>query len=112
MAFRKMEEQIFMKRRTILAIGFFSGIFVGGALTLLEVAPTTVAILMTPLKWLIGGFRPYPSGSPANFAIAVPLMFIYWGCLGMLVSLLLRGVFGMLKSRCRNGDEHPPQTEK
>jgi hypothetical protein len=101
-----------MKTRTVLTVGFFSGIFVGGAVTLLEVAPTAVAILMTPLKWLIGGSRPYPSGSPANFALAVPLMFIYWGCLGVLVSLLLRGAFGMLKSRCRNDDEHPSQMEK
>ncbi len=101
-----------MKTRTVLTIGFFAGIFIGGAMTLLEVAPTAVATLMTPLKWLIGGLRPYPSGSPANFAIALPLMFIYWGCLGVLVSLLLRGGFGMLKSRDRDGDEHPPQTEK
>ena len=98
---------MFMKTSTILAIGFFRGIFIGGAVTLLEVAPTAVAILMTPLKWLLGGIRPYPSGSPANFAIALPLMFIYWGCLGVLVTLLLRGAFRILKSRCRNDDEHP-----
>lgn len=86
-----------MKTSTILAIGFFGGIFIGGAVTLLEVAPTAVAILMTPLKLLLGGLHPYPAESPANFAIALPLMFIYWGCLGAFVTLLLRGAFRILK---------------
>ncbi|HEY3856117.1 MAG TPA: hypothetical protein VGO67_17135 [Verrucomicrobiae bacterium] len=101
-----------MKIRTVLGVGFFGGIFVGGAVTLLEVAPTATAILMTPLKWLIGGSHPYPSGSSANFALALPLMFIYWGGLGVFVSLLLFGAFGILKSRRQNGDEHPAQTKK
>jgi hypothetical protein len=60
MALANPEERTFMKTRTALTIGFFAGVFVGGAVTLLEVAPTAVAILMTPLKWLIGAYDEHP----------------------------------------------------
>jgi hypothetical protein len=81
------------------------GIFVGGPMNLLEVAPTAVAVMMTPLKRLTGGLHPYPSRSPANFAIALPLMIIFWGCFRTLISFLLRCASVLLKSRCRNDDE-------
>jgi hypothetical protein len=92
-----------MKTKTILAIGFIAGAAIGGAVTVLEVAPTVVAVLMTPLGWLTKGLHPYPSESLANLIIALPLIFIYWGCLGALVGLLLRATVRMfLRPRGRN----------
>lgn len=79
-----------MKLRTTLAVGFFAGMIVGGGVTLLDVAPGMVAVLMKPLEWLTEGLRPYPRESPANLIIAFPLIFVYWGCVGSLVAFLLR----------------------
>ena len=79
-----------MRIRKVLTLGFFAGMIIGGGVTLLEVAPTTVAVLMKPLEWLTDGLRPYPRESLGNLIIALPLAFIYWGCVGALVGLLLR----------------------
>lgn len=95
-----------MKTRTVLAIGFFGGAVIGGGATFLDVAPSVVAVLMKPLEWLTANLHPYPSESPANLLIAFPLMFIYWGCLGALVGLLLRAVVRVfLKPRGRSGEK-------
>lgn len=79
--------------RKVLAIGFFAGAFIGGGITFLEVAPATVAALTKPLEWLAEGIHPFPRESLANLVIAFPLVFIYWGCVGALVALLLRMAF-------------------
>jgi hypothetical protein len=82
-----------MKTRNTLTIGFLAGAVIGGGVTFLEVAPAMVAVLMKPLEWLTEGLRPYPRESLANLIIAFPLIFIYWGCVGALVALLLRVAF-------------------
>jgi len=94
-----------MKTRTVLAISFFGGAIIGGGATFLDVVPAVVAVLMKPLEWLTANLHPYPSESPANLIIAFPLMFIYWGCLGALVGLLLRAVVRVfLKVRRRKSE--------
>ena len=95
---------MFMKTRTILAIGFFGGAVIGGGATFLSVVPAVTTVLIKPLEWLTANLHPYPSESPANLIIAFPLMFIYWGCLGALVGLLLRAVVHLfLKPGGRDG---------
>jgi hypothetical protein len=48
---------------------------------------------MKPFEWIASNLSsPYPAESPANLLIAFPLMFIYWGCLGAFVGLLLRAI--------------------
>jgi hypothetical protein len=82
-----------MKTKTVLTIGFFGGVIIGGGATFLSVAPAVTTVLMKPLEWLASNlFSPYPDESLANLIAAFPLMFIYWGCLGVLVGLLLRAV--------------------
>jgi hypothetical protein len=98
-----------VKTRTVLAIGFFGGDVIGGGATFLSVAPAVTAVLMKPLEWLASNFSsPYPSESPANLLIAIPLMFIYWGCLGAFVGLLLRAVVRLFVQP-RERDEGKPQ---
>ncbi|HEV2210254.1 MAG TPA: hypothetical protein VG167_15865 [Verrucomicrobiae bacterium] len=62
-------------------------------MTFLEVAPATVAVLIKPLEWLTEGLHPYPRQSLDNLVIAFPLLFVYWGCVGALVTLLIRVAF-------------------
>ncbi len=76
------------KKGTLLA-GFVAGVFIGGSATFLQLAPKLTTFLLTPLVWLTHGWHPYPSESPANLIIALPMMLIYWGCFGALVGLLL-----------------------
>jgi hypothetical protein len=72
-------------------------------------APAVNAFLTLPLKWLTEDLHPFPSDSLANLIVAWPLWFVYWGCLGALVGLLLRAVIRMfLKPRGR--DDKKPQT--
>jgi hypothetical protein len=97
-----------MKTSTVLVVGFLGGAVVGGGATFLSVAPAVTAVLMKPLEWLASNFSsPYPSESPANLLIAFPLMFIYWGCLGALVGLLLRAVVRMFLKPSERNNEKP-----
>jgi hypothetical protein len=84
-----------MSKKTIFVIGFLAGIVVGGLLTVVGIAPTVGALLAAPLKWLTEDLHPFPSESLANLIVAWPLWFIYWGCLGALVGLLLRAAIRM-----------------
>jgi hypothetical protein len=87
-----------MKNSTLLAVGFFGGAVIGGGFTFLELAPKAAAFLMAPLKWLTEGLNgPYPRESVGNIFIAFPLMFVYWGCLGVLLCFLLRYFFRLLR---------------
>jgi hypothetical protein len=81
-----------MKKRAALT-GFFAGMFIGGSATFLQLAPKITTFLLTPLIWLAKGWHPYPSESLENLIIALPLMFIYWGCFGALVALLWHALF-------------------
>jgi hypothetical protein len=101
-----------MRTRKVLAIGFFAGAIIGGGVTFLEVAPATVAVLMKPLEWLTEGLHPYPRESLANLIIAFPLMFIYWGCVGALVALLLRVAFRVFLKPEQTGRDIPPPLGK
>ncbi len=84
-----------MSKKTIFVIGFLAGIVVGGLLTVVGIAPTVGALLAAPLKWFTEDLHPFPSESLANLIVAWPLWFIYWGCLGALVGLLLRAAIRM-----------------
>ncbi len=92
-----------MTKKTISTIGFFAGAIIGGAVTILEIAPAPVAILMKPLEWLTENLHPFPSESLANLIIAFPVIFIYWGCLGALAGLLLRAAALTFLKREVNG---------
>jgi|SRR5665213_1393014 len=97
-----------MKMKTVLTIGFLGGVIIGGGATFLSLAPAVTTVLMKPLEWLASNFSsPYPSESPANLLIAFPLMFIYWGCLGALVGLLLRAVVRMFLKPSERNSEKP-----
>ena len=85
-----------MRKRTVFALGFFAGIVVGFPLGFGGAAPGVNAFLTMPLKWLIESFHPSADESLANLIIAIPLWFIYWGCLGALLALLLRTVCRIL----------------
>jgi hypothetical protein len=82
-----------MTKRAVIASGFFAGLFIGGSATFLQLAPKITGFLLTPLVWLAKGWHPYPSESLANLIIALPLMFIYWGCFGALIALLWHSLF-------------------
>jgi hypothetical protein len=84
-----------MTRGTALAIGFFGGL-AAGVFALLEVAPSVSTVLTMPLKWLLEDLHPFPSESPANLIIVWPLLFVYWGCLGMAVALLIRLLYRLI----------------
>jgi hypothetical protein len=87
-----------MKNSSLVAAGFFGGAVIGGGFTVLELAPKVAAFLMAPLEWLTEGLRgPYPRESLGNMIIAFPLMFIYWGCLGVLLCFLLRSVLRLVR---------------
>lgn len=97
-----------MKMRTVLTIGFLGGAIIGGGATFLSLAPAVTTVLMKPLEWLASNLSsPYPSESPANLLIAFPLMFIYWGCLGALVGLLLRAVIRVFLKPSERNSEKP-----
>lgn len=91
-----------MKIRKNTIIGFCVGMIIGGAVTILGVAPKMVALLMRPLIWLNAGFNPYPSESPANIVFAIPLMFLYWGCLGAIAGLILSAVINSFQRKSRH----------
>jgi hypothetical protein len=86
-----------MNTRKALTIGFVAGAVIGGGATFLQLAPATLTVLMKPLEWLTEGLHPYPRESLENLIIAFPLMFIYWGCAGALVALLLRVALRLLR---------------
>ncbi len=80
-----------MKTSSVLVISFSGSAVIGGGATFLQVAPAVTTVVMKPLEWLTSNLSsPYPSESLANLIMALPFMFIYWGCLGALVGLLLR----------------------
>jgi hypothetical protein len=88
-----------MTLKTSLIAGFFGGAIVGGGITLLDLAPSVVAVLAQPLKWLTQGLHPFPTESPANIAVALPLMFLYWGCIGIVLMLLIRSLMAVFAKK-------------
>ncbi len=86
-----------MKNSTLIFVGFLGGAIIGGGFTFLEIAPRVAAFLMAPLSWLADSFHPFPSESLLNLFIAFPLMFLYWGCLGVALCFLLRGILSKFK---------------
>jgi hypothetical protein len=78
-----------MRKRTIFIIGFVAGI----AGWLSGIAPGVRSFLAKPLEWLAEDWHPFPSESPLNIIIGLPLGFLYWGCLGGLLCLLLRSAY-------------------
>ena len=100
-----------MRTGKALAIGFFAGAVIGGGVTFLEVAPATVAVLMKPLEWLTERLHPYPRESLDNLIIAFPLLFIYWGCVGALVALMLRVAFRVFRKPDRIGPDTSKPTQ-
>jgi uncharacterized membrane-anchored protein YhcB (DUF1043 family) len=95
-----------MKTGTIFAVGCIAGVVIG-AFVAFE-APAANAFLTLPLKWFTEDLHPFPSDSLANLIVAWPLWFIYWGCLGAVVGLLLRAVIRRL-TKSRRRDEGKPQ---
>ncbi len=94
----------FMNKKAAFAAGFFAGIVFGVFLSTGK-APVVNAFLTLPLKWFAESLHPFPSESLANLIVAWPLWFIYWGCLGGSVALLLRAICRIfLKRRRRDGD--------
>lgn len=102
-----MRTAVLMKTRNVLTVGFVAGAIIGGGVTFLEVAPAVVAVLMKPLVWLGEGLSPFPAESLENLAIAFPLMFIYWGCVGALVGFLLRALFRVFLKPEQTGPDIP-----
>jgi hypothetical protein len=89
-----------MRRRTTFILGFVAGI----AVWLSGEAPHVLAFLATPLEWLGEVLHPFPSESLLNLVIALPLGFLYWGCLGGLLGLLLRAAcIVLLKPKRHDG---------
>ncbi len=87
-----------MNNSKLLAVGFLGGAFIGGGFTFLELAPKVAAFLMAPLRWLTEGLSgPYPRESVGNIVVAFPLMFVYWGCLGVLLCFLLRYILRLFR---------------
>jgi len=72
----------------MFAISCFAGVLIGAFVSC--EAPSANGILTLPLKWFTENLHPFPSESLANLAVAWPLWFIYWGCLGALVGFALR----------------------
>jgi hypothetical protein len=91
-----------MKNSTLLAVGFFGGAFIGGGFTCLNLAPKVTAFVMAPLQWLTEGLSgPYPRESVGNIIVALPLMFIYWGCPGVMLCILVRQTLRLWKGHDR-----------
>ena len=99
-----------MKKWTPSWAGFVVGLCFAGWTFFQDPRPAFCVFLQAPLLWLcsyIDSLRIYPRESLAGLVILIPLWFIYWGCLGALVSLLLRLLFYLLqKLRYHNNAKH------
>jgi hypothetical protein len=84
-----------MTRGTTIVLGLFGGIG-AGILAWLQGTPTVTTVLTLPLKWLTEDLHLFPSESLANLVIVLPLWFVYWGCLGIVTALLVRGLHRLI----------------
>jgi hypothetical protein len=77
-------------RRPLLT-GFVVGIVFACCLFAVHPKPAIIMFLEKPLSWtasLIDSLRLFPKESLEGLIIAMPLWFLYWGCLGALIGLL------------------------
>lgn len=102
-----------MKKWTLVWLGFVVGLAFGSWVFFQNPQPAICIILETPLKWIFSSIDKShlgPRDAVGGLILVIPLLLIYWACIGALIGVVLRSLLRLLwKSKECNGNQstHP-----
>lgn len=97
-----------MNLRRDLVSSFFAGVIVGAVITKLRIAPILVEVLTVPVISLVRAISIFPNESLANLLLILPLLFFYWGLLGLIAGVLIRNVVHKVSGRPKDDGQNTP----
>jgi hypothetical protein len=95
-----------MKKRIPVLVGFVAGLFFAAWLIGQIPRSAFYLFLQKPVDWVVDyiDVHIYPNESMGGMAITIPFWFLYWGCLGALVCLLLQLSYYRFRRLIHHGD--------
>lgn len=99
-----------MRKWTSIWLGFVVGLAFGGWLFFRNPQPAICILLETPLMWIcnyIDSLHLGPRDAIGGLILVIPLLLIYWACLGALVGFLLQSLFWLFRKLRHRDDAYP-----